>query len=225
MNAEILTTVILALVVTAAVLLYKLWWLWRKRRQLWEQVAVELGLSLTVNDTQMPERHGELRFFRLGRNRRARLVLRGERPEGEVCLADYQYTTGSGKSTHTTSQTICLVRASGVSYPHFLLRRQRPVLDALVEAFGGQDIDFADDEAFSKAFVLRGEDETAVRGFLDFETRQQLLPLAERRVQLEARGGTLLVHSGRLIDPTGARDFLQQALDVTEALRRRLAGW
>jgi hypothetical protein len=224
-DAELLAIVLFIVAVAVPMLLYRLWWVWRKRRQLWEAVAVELGLSLTIDDRQLHGRHADLSFFRVGRDRRARVALRGERSGGDVCLADYQYTTGSGKSTRTTAQTVCLVGTPGVKCPHVLLRRERPILDALAQAFGGQDIDFDDDERFSKAFVLRGEDDAAVRELLDFETRQELLPLAERGVQLEACGDTLLVRTGRLIDPAAARELLQQALDLARILQRRRGTW
>lgn len=66
-------------------------------------------------------------------------------------------------------------QADDLRVPHFFARRQIALFDWLGRTFGGQDIDFPQDEAFSTAFVLQGEDEAATRELFAPSLRQALL--------------------------------------------------
>lgn len=219
METPVLALVIGALVVGAAFLVYHLWYLWKRRRALWEPAAVELGLVF-VPDLDLAERYRHLKFFSRGHGRRTRLALRGETAGGELLLADYQYTTGGGKSQATHLQTVCLLTGADLSLPHFTLRRELAVLDRIGELFGAQDIDFAEDPEFSGAFVLKGDDEARVRDLFHIERRQRMLQLLAGRVHLEGEGDVLLFHTGRLVDPTRARDLVVRAGELLDAFRR-----
>lgn len=219
MEPPILALVIAAAVVAGTVIVYRTWYLWKKRRALWEQAAVELGLALQEG-VDLAQDYGSFQFFQRGRRHRTKIALAGSAVSARVILADHQYVTGGGKNQSTHDQTVCVLSSSDLALPHFALRREVAVLDRIGELFGAQDIDFADDPQFSKAFVLKGADEERVRELFHLERRQRLLQLLSGRFHLEGTGETLLFHTGRLVEPSAARDFVVRVGAIFDVFRR-----
>ena len=217
------TTIVVAVVglgvIALAVVLDRLVLVWKRRRAAWEGVAGELGLAVR-EAVDLRTRFGRLAFLQRGRRPRTRIALEGLASGSPVLLADYQYTTGAGRSQSVHSQTLCLFHGAGLVLPAFTLRREHGFLDRVGELLGAQDIDFPDDPAFSRAFVLKGEDESAVRSLFHIERRQRLLQQLTGGFHLEGAGDLLLFHTGRLIRPVAAREFLQRAGDLFDAFRR-----
>jgi len=215
----IFALVIATAVIAVGVLVYRLWYLWKKRRAQWEQVSIELGLALQ-DGVELAQDYGRFQFFQRGHRHRTRIALAGSAVSARVILADHQYTTGGGKNQSTHLQTVCVLSSSELALPHFSLRREVAVFDRIGELFGAQDIDFADDSAFSKAFVLKGADEDRVRELFHVERRQRLLRLLLGRFHLEGEGEALLFHTGRLIKPAEARDFVVRVGEIYDVFRR-----
>ena len=219
MEPPILVLVIGTLAVAVAIILYRFWYLWKQRRALWEHAAIELGLTFR-EDLDLADSYPNFKFFQRGHRRRTRIAMGGSATGAHIILADYQYTTGGGKNQSTHFQTVCLLTASELSLPHFALRCEVAVFDRIGELFGAQDIDFAEDPAFSKAFVLKGDDETRLRELFHIERRQRLLQMLTGRFHLEGEGETLLFLTGRLVKPTEARNFVVRAGEILDAFRR-----
>jgi len=191
----------------------------RRRRQQWQRAALELGLAYSADGGAFVERCAALRLFQKGHHRRAENVLEGSLWGGPAVFADYRYTTGGGKSSQVHRQTVCLLRESTLALPAFVLRREG-VGDRLAQAvLGAADLDFADDSAFSRAWVLQGEDEEAVRLLFGPELRLSLRHAPALPVYVEGRGDTLLVHAGRAVRPDSVRDLVQQAQSVMAMVR------
>jgi hypothetical protein len=191
----------------------------RRRRRQWEAVAPELGYTI-VSGVDLTSRFQGLPLFTRGHHRRSRIVLEGRQGGCAAILADYQYTTGGGQSQRVHRQTVCIFQDETLGLPGFLLRRERGLVDRIGEWLGMQDIDFADDPAFSHAFVLKGSDETQVRELFRLERRQRLLQSLPPRLHLEGDGNLLLIDNGRLLAPIEARDFVVRATEVLDTFRR-----
>lgn len=219
MQPPILTLVAAGLAVAAAVLFYRFWYLWKQRRAQWEQAAIELGLAFQEG-VELAQTYGHLRFFQRGRGHRTKIALSGTAAGASVLLADHRYTTGGGKNQSTHDQTLCVLTCADLRLPDFALRREVAVFDRLGELFGAQDIDFSEDPAFSKAFVLKGSDENQLRELFHLERRQRLLQLFSGRFHLEGSGEVLLFHTGRLVKPAEARDFVLRAGEILDVFRR-----
>jgi len=192
----------------------------KKRRQAIAERALEMGLQFAQDAPYFVENAPQLRLFQRGRAKKARNVLSGSSSGFEVILADYQYTTSSGKNSQTHRQTVCLLKVSGVRLPHAFLRREVPFFDAIGQKLGGQDIDFPEDSAFSKAFVLQGEEPEATRGLFGAGVRTHFMRFAGTGIEMEVRGDTLLLHRGIRVKPEELRDLLQQATETFTILRR-----
>jgi carbonic anhydrase len=78
-----------------------------------------------------------------------------------VTLFDYIYTT-SGKHSTTYFQSVFLFEPGDQSFPDFTLRPEG-AFDKMFSAFGYQDIDFCQRPEFSRQYILRGQDEAAIR--------------------------------------------------------------
>ena len=51
------------------------------------------------------------KLFNSGRGRQLSKLIKGESDEVQISIFDYQYTTGSGKSSHTHVQTVAAMQS------------------------------------------------------------------------------------------------------------------
>ncbi|MDD4267934.1 MAG: hypothetical protein PHO07_06210 [Pirellulales bacterium] len=75
-----------------------------------------------------------------------------------------------------------------------------------------------EDPAFSKAFVLQGEDEAAIRGLFDDRVHAWFVRQKGSSFCFEAWGNRLVFHRGRHEKPREARRLLQEALEIMKRL-------
>jgi hypothetical protein len=194
-----------------------------RRRESFSAAAVALGLEFRPD---LPELLGELAGMHLlahGHSHKLVNVMRGARGADSVAIADHRWVTGGGKNRHAHRASLAVLRRPRLRLPAFFLRPQRAVIDDIGRALGGQDINFPDDAEFSRAFVLQGENEAAIRAMFGPSLRQQLRELA-REVRVEGRGETLLVERSRAVAADEATTFLDKAaalLEVTSAAQPR----
>lgn len=190
---------------------------WPRRRLEWEHAASMLGLTL-VAGPPLHERFSYLEYFQRGTQRRTRVLLEGEGWRGRVVMGDHVFTIGSGNSRSQHRHTVCLVSSPRLRLPDFSLRRENALLDRVAELFGGQDIDFEEDFDFSRAYRLRGSDEAKVRALFSAAVRHFLLHDVGRRIAVEGRNDTLLVHMGKLLRPQEARTLLHTTQELAQLL-------
>jgi len=80
----------------------------------------------------------------------------------KTAVFDYLYITGSGRSTVRHFQTVVYLEPANLALPYFSLRPEGWMTKVL-SAFGYQDIDFGQRPEFSRQYILRGQDEPAIR--------------------------------------------------------------
>lgn len=195
----------------------------RRRREAWAQAAASLGFAFAPEAPGFLAELAGFKVFSRGHSQKLRNLASGDSWEGKVHLADFRYVTGGGKNRAAHDQTVCVLRLPGLALPHFYLRREVPVLDAIGEMLGGQDLDFPEDAAFSRTFVLQGEEPDAVRALFDPVVRERLRGFADPRLHAEGRGDTVVVHRGRPIRPDSARELLEETGAIAALLRERAA--
>jgi len=86
---------------------------------------------------------------------------------------EYVYIIGYGKNQTVHRQAMIKWESAGASLPQFTLGPEG-FFARIGQALGWPDIDFSDDEAFSRSYVLKGSDEAAVRALFTPELRAQL---------------------------------------------------
>jgi hypothetical protein len=166
--------------------------------------------SLMVDLTGLP-------LFSQGRSKKITGLMRGRARDREVALFDYTYITGSGKHRHTWRQTVAGFRFDGPPLPKFVLRPEH-LFHKLGSLFGYQDIDFDSHPAFSKRYLLRGDDEPAVRHAFTSEVLEFFE--ANPGLTVEGADGRLVVYRpGHRAKPEAVRDLLDEGLSVLSLLR------
>ncbi|HEX6134818.1 MAG TPA: hypothetical protein VFZ24_12695 [Longimicrobiales bacterium] len=123
-------------------------------------------------------------LFRQGRRRRLSNLLTSPAGAARGVVFDYAYTTGGGNSQSRHHQTVFYGVGDGLGLPTFSVRPQH-FGHSIAKAFGYQDIDLAERPRFSDGFVLRGEDERAVR---DLFGRAAVVDFFEARAGVCAAG-------------------------------------
>jgi len=196
-------------------------WTNKKRREAIEQIAPEMGFNYLRDDktfTLQLEAQGKFDLFKKGRSRKASNILRSKRRDFEVTLFDHQYTTGSGRSSQTHHQTVALFSLENAQLPQFILR-PRNLLDHVAAKFKRMEIDFSHRLDFSKKYLLRGSDETAIKRVIN----DPVLTFFEQQEKLssEADGNQLLIYrSGHRVKPEELPAFLDKSTQALELMRR-----
>jgi len=200
----------------------------RKRTEAWKQVAGELGVQFVGDHNAILNRCGGMRVFQKGYRRRVKNAICGDAGNVRITVADYSFRTrssssgtNSGSKSKTHRRTVCVLESHELDVPHCYLRPEVMLFDALGSMFGGQDIDFADDPEFSRAFVLQGDNESAVRELFDAEVRAWFAARKGQRFHFEVRGNTLVFHTGRRRKPQEVREMMQQALEIMRLLGKQ----
>lgn len=193
----------------------------KKRTEAMEAHAQSHGLVFEGKTSQLNDWVRGFKLFNQGHSRVLKNVMRGAKDQAAVAVGDYKYTTGSGKHSQVHNQTICVVRHPGLHVPHFFLRRQVALFDALGKMFGGQDINFDEDPTFSKAFVLQTNgDEQELRRYFNERARSHFTALSKRQVQVEGVGDTLLIHFGKRLDVKDLEALVADAVNTSRLWAR-----
>lgn len=196
-------------------IVYLAWWMEKKRTEAMTAFAQSHGYQFEGPAQQLIDELAQFKLFNQGRARTAKNMMRGSKEPGAVRICDYQFTTGSGKHQQVHQQTICVLKTPGRNAPHFFLRRQRALFDSLGKLFGGQDINFDDDPAFSKAYVLQTSgDEAQLRGFMTVGLRETLSRLADKNLLMEVVGDTLVLHMGKRLKPEQLEGLVADAVNI-----------
>jgi len=192
--------------IVAAVLLA---WLYeRKRTQDLKALAASLKFSFSDKDDTVLEAMCFFHLFSQGRSQKVTNIMRGNANDIEVIIMDYQYTTGSGKNSHTWSQTVIAFRSPLLNLPSFTLRPEN-LFHKIGAVFGYQDIDFASHSAFSRRYLLQGTDENAVRALFT----DALLSRYDQSKGLstEGDGNTFIFYrASKRVPPKGITAFMQE---------------
>jgi hypothetical protein len=146
----------------AVVLVYS----WRKekeRTRVLQAAAGQLGWSFAASaPLNMIAGLERFALFNSGQGRRITNFMYGEASGTKAAVFDYAYTTGSGKNRQTHYQSVVYLEPGKLSIPYFSLRPEG-LLTKIFTAFGYQDIDFGQRPEFSRQYILRGQDEQAIR--------------------------------------------------------------
>lgn len=158
-------------------------------------------------------------MFKDGANQGWRDEISGQFNGRPFTAFEYQYTTGSGRSrTVLLSRAMIHWQLAGVSLPRFALVPASTYLFRIGR--DPKDVDFPEDEAFAKAYLLNGEEQAAIRGLFTAELRATLTAMPGQF--LAARATELFWWQERRLPPPEEFDaFLNAGTQVVELLVRR----
>jgi hypothetical protein len=207
-----------AAVVIVAVLLIA-WRFERRRNEELKRQARVLGYDYAEQDDGLLENLlPKLHLFGQGHSRKARNRMRTQSGGAEMIFFDFRYRTGGGQHSNNHQQSVVAFHDPGLSLPAFELRPEN-VFHRIGSALGYQDIDFPSHPDFSRRYLLRGEDENAIRKLF---TAPIARFFAKRKGwSVESGGEWLIVYRHRRrVRPAELRRFLKS----TEEIKRVLAG-
>lgn len=175
----------------------------------WKSAAERLGLSYIHDDGdgQMRIWHAQLAYLSTIRGH-FKHILKGTFQGRPVLVTEYTWKQGKAR----VSQTVACFTLSSAA-PAFVLSPEG-LGDKLFAAFGGQDIDFPDDEAFSSRFVLKGEEP---------RLRPYFTPTLRHRLAGVDGGWTIIGQGHELVVLKRARTASAGSLEEFIADTRRVA--
>ena len=196
---------IAAVIVTA----FLLSWLYeRKRTQDLKALAAALKFTFSATDDAVLAAMGLFHLFSQGRSQKVTNVMQGSANDIDVIIMDYRYTTGTGKNSHTWTQTVIAFRSPLLNLPSFTLRPEN-LFHKIGAVFGFQDIDFASHPAFSGRYLLQGDEEDAVRALFS----DVLLSHYDQSKGLSTEGGGdmfIFYRASKRVPPKGITAFMQE---------------
>lgn len=186
----------------------------KRRRDAMRDFAFRQGYEFSEKDEALRDNLIAAGFalFHQGHSRHLLNLMRTRLERSEVAVFDYKYTIGSGKSSHTYTQTALLFGKSDLHLPTFELRPEG-FFDRLADALGRKDIDFPEHERFSRLYHLRGDDEQAIRALLTQDKLDYLA--AHPGLSIEARGGAMLYYrAGKTVKVEELPTFIENGLEL-----------
>jgi hypothetical protein len=203
-----------AFIVTAVLLS----WLYEKKRtHAMKALAGSLKFTFSARDNAILQRMRPFHLFSQGHSQKATNIMEGCANDIDVVIMDYQYTTGSGKSSHMWMQTVIVFRSPLLRLPAFALRPET-LFHKLGEVFGYQDIDFPAHPSFSKRYLLQGSDEDAVRALFS----DALLSHYGQSKGLSTEGDGsrfIFFRTSKRVPPKGITAFLKEGFALFALLK------
>jgi len=193
----------------------------KRRRAAIAALAERWGMKFRADEkAEIGGCPADFELFRSGHSKRQFNALTGDRAGLPIAIFDYEFTVGSGRYAAVHRQTVAAIQLrDGVNLPAFLATPEG-FFQRLGQKLGMSDIDFADQPAFSQAFVLRGEDEAPVRRLFDYRLTEALLRHPDWSV--EGRGRWLLVYrKARRVKPEAFAEFHDDAIALAATIETR----
>lgn len=207
---------VLALIGTIIVVALKA----EKKRSTALQAAAE-RMKFTFSrkgDPDLLDRLTNFHLFSQGHSKKTTNVLTGKAGALDVAVFDYAYTTGGGKHSQHWRQTVIFFERDDMSLPKFTLRPEN-IFHKIGQVFGYKDIDFDSHPEFSKRYLLRGENEEAVRATFGDDARS--FYESDLKLSTEAAGPQLIHYrAGKRVSPDEISEFIKQGVRVLTLFRK-----
>lgn len=215
--------IITGIITVTGLIIWGVWFYEKKRSEALKLIANAMNFSfLRKGDDSLINAHDNFNLFSKGRSKKAANVMNGRANDMDITIMDYQYTTGNGKNSHIWSQSLVIVQSNLLQLPAFALSPEN-FFHKIGSIFGYKDIDFASHPKFSKQYLLRGDDEEAIRNTFSDE----LLKFYEERKKLSTEGEAdkfIFFKAGKRLAPKDIQAFLQEALNMLGHIKTQTSG-
>ncbi len=212
------------LIITAVILVvgflgFIFWRMEKKRTEQFALISAKLKLNFfPKGSSSLFERLKTFHLFSKGRSRKIKNLMEGEANKVELAIFDYQYTTGGGEHSHTYRQSILFFRSPKLYLPGFSLRPEN-VFHKIGGAFGYKDIDFETHPIFSKSYLLRGDNEAAIRGL--FNNKLLNFIQSQQKISIEGSGDQLIFYRNKnRVKPEEVESFMEEGFQVFDQFLR-----
>jgi len=193
----------------------------KKRIDTIKAMAEPMGFTYNRRDEKSIAFLKEFSLYCDGDDHQFNNVIDGTRNGVKVLMGEYDVIHGKRSNNRMhRPQTICVIEDAELALPHFMLRREMKVADAIGAMLGGQDINFADDKKFSAAFVLQGEKTEETRSFFTALVRSAFMKFANSETRVEGSGNRLLITRNIIIEPEKWSQLLKETFALYEILKK-----
>ncbi len=191
----------------------------KKRSEALQAAAERMKFTFSrKGDPNLLDRLKNFHLFSQGHSKKIANVLMGKAGALDVAVFDYAYTTGGGKHSQHWRQTVIFFQRDDMSLPKFTLRPEN-IFHKIGQVFGYTDIDFDSHPEFSKRYLLRGENEEAVRAIFGANARS--FYESDLKLSTEAAGPQLIHYrSGKRVSPDEISQFIKQGVRVLTLFRK-----
>ena len=156
----------------------------------------------------------EFHLFSQGSSKKITNMIHGNYRNHEFALFDYEYVVKGKDSSSLYKQSVIWFHSENLRLPNFALRPEN-LFHKIGGVLGYQDIDFKSHPEFSKAFLLRGNDEPKIRDIF----KNEVLNFFESLEEISVEGGDnqliLYRHQVR-ITPEELEQFMDEGFQVFE---------
>ena len=210
---------IVILIIFVGLLILIFWRMGKKRTEQLALISAELKLNFfPKGSTSLFERLKPFHLFSKGWSRKIKNLMEGEANKVELAIFDYQYTTHGGQHPQTHRQSLLFIRSPKLNLPDFSLRPEN-VFHKIGGAFGYKDIDFETHPIFSKSYLLRGDNETAIRGLFNNELLNFIQ--SQQKISIEGSGNQIIFYRHRnRIKPEEVESFMEEGFQVFDQFLR-----
>ncbi|MEA3514881.1 MAG: hypothetical protein U9R34_05360 [Nanoarchaeota archaeon] len=202
-------SIIFAIAALVGIIIYLVYQHEKKRIQALEDVAMRNGFSFNQKMDQ-DIILGDFKIFNKGSSKKSSNLMKGTKSGIKWTIFEYRFTTGGGKNSNTEKQTVAIAKLKNTQLPNFFLGRKN-IFHKIGSKFGYKYIDFDQHPVFSNNYLLRGEDEQAIRKVFNSNI---LIYLEEKltKATIEAEGSKLIYYIPRkIIKPDQFLTFLDDA--------------
>lgn len=200
-----------------ALIIYVAWRIEKKRTEALAALAQQLGFTFDAVPAGLADEHAQFQLFQSGHSRKGKNFMRGEFGGVAVAVFDYQYTTGHGKNQTTWKHTVLRIDTDKLQLPSFICKPEH-IFHKLGSVFGYQDFDIEERPVFSKKYLLRGQDEGAIRALFTPQTCDWFE--AHLGTNVEGLGSRLLYYMTPRRKPENMKDFIASGLGFLKVLAR-----
>ncbi len=216
LEAFLLFGVFLLIFGGALALVIRLWILARRNREALQALAGERGWTYREKDRRLPKEYKGFRPFGIGSSRIALHVMDGHDRDRRFRIFQYQYTVSNGKSSTTYRFAIIEMHTEVNAHPLSIEREH--LGHKIIDALGGEDIDFESHE-FSKRFWVQCTDRKFAYDVIDARMMEYLLQHDET---LQWAGPRLIMHKQTNLTPAEVDALLARAHGFLDNVPRHL---
>ena len=214
---KIIIIVFLFFIVGSSILIF--WRMGMIRTEQFALISAKLKLNFFPKGSpSLFERLKPFHLFSKGWSRKIKNLMEGEANKVELAIFDYQYTTHGGQHPQTHRQSLLFIRSPKLNLPDFSLRPEN-VFHKIGGSFGYKDIDFETHPIFSKSYLLRGDNEAAIRGLFNNELLNFIQ--SQQKISIEGSSDQLIFyrHKNR-VKPDEVESFMEEGFQVFDQFLR-----
>jgi hypothetical protein len=180
----------------------------RRRQNVYAAFCLTRGYEYVPSRSKAETPYAEVvGMFKIGSRHKWRDEISGVFNGRPFTAFEYQYVSGTGRFQAAYNKAMIHWQVDRASLPHFTMVPANTYLFRIGRT--PEDVDFPDDKAFSKAYIITGSEQVAMRALFTPQLRTALAAVPGQHVAAQARD-VFWWREGRLPGPGEFEAFLTE---------------